>query len=87
MKKVTGLITLALLLASAVDSASAGSKVRIGRAFPASQLISMDNIDHGTWDKLLHEYVNHRGQVCWRRVLRFRCDVVRVRTLVHLAGR
>lgn len=66
MKKVTGFITLALLLASAADSASAGSKVKIGRAFPASQLVSMDNIEHGAWDKLLHKYVNQRGQVNYR---------------------
>ena len=66
MKKVTGFITLALVLASAADSASAGSKVRIGREFPASQLVSMDNIEHGAWDKLLHKYANRRGQVNYR---------------------
>ena len=27
-----------------------------------------------------------RYAVCWRRVLRFHCDLVRVRALVHLAG-
>jgi hypothetical protein len=66
MKNATGLITLALVLASAAGSANAGSKVRIGRTFPASQLVSMDNIEHDAWDKLLHKYVNQRGQVNYR---------------------
>ncbi len=66
MNKAAAFITLALVLASATNSANAGSKVRIGRTFPASQLVSMENIEHDAWDKLLHKYVNQRGQVNYR---------------------
>ncbi|QDT00750.1 DUF547 domain-containing protein [Adhaeretor mobilis] len=52
-----------LLLGCLAPSASAGSKVHVGRKFPESQQVSMDQVDHRIWHQLLQKYVDSDGQV------------------------
>ncbi len=44
----------------------AGSKVHVGREVPASQQVSIDQVDHSLWDRLLYRYVDDRGGVNYR---------------------
>lgn len=57
-----------LLIAAALYSttASAGEKINVGRQWPANQQVSMDNIDHSTWNRLLGTYVDDDGFVDYR---------------------
>ena len=47
-------------------SAQAGNKVSVGTAVPAARQISMDQIDHSDWNRLLREYVDGNGIVDYR---------------------
>lgn len=38
----------------------------VGRAVPAAQQVSMDGIDHTSWNALLQKYVNDQGQVNYK---------------------
>ena len=49
--------------ALAVGPCVAGDVVTVGRRAAANRQISMDRIDHGTWDALLQRYVDNRGMV------------------------
>jgi len=60
MLAVLGLAAIGMVFASV---AFAGSKVTLGRAVPANQQVSFDQIDHTVWDTLLKKYVDPRGQV------------------------
>jgi len=51
-------------------SARAGSDIVIGRSAPASERVSIDQIDHSEWDALLQKYCNENGMVdytAWHR--------------------
>ena len=50
----------------AVSSIYAGPKVSVGVAVPPNQQVSMDRIDHSTWDALLRKYVDLNGRVNYR---------------------
>lgn len=54
-----------ILAFAAATSAAAfgGPKVAVGRAVPAAEQVSMDQIDHRVWDQLLERYVNEEGEV------------------------
>ena len=41
----------------------AGQKTTVGRAVPANQQVSMDQIDHSPWNQLLQKHVNEQGEV------------------------
>jgi hypothetical protein len=60
---VLGLATIGISFTSA---AFAGSKVTVGRAFPANQQVSYDQVDHAPWDKLLKKYVDVQGHVAYQ---------------------
>ncbi len=52
-----------------VTNATASAKEPLGRAWPAGQYISMDDVDHAIYDQLLQTYVNGDGMVnyaAWR---------------------
>ena len=44
---------------------SAGTKVVLGRSVSRSQLLSMDQVNHATWDALLKRYVDENGNVAY----------------------
>lgn len=46
-----------------VTNATASAKEPLGRAWPAGQYISMDDVDHAVYDQLLQTYVNGDGMV------------------------
>lgn len=48
------------------SSISTGDKVVVGRAVPATQQVSMNQIDHSPWNELLQKYVNDKGEVNYR---------------------
>lgn len=41
--------------------------VNVGRSWPNDSRVSIDSIEHGTWDALLRRYVNDRGSVDYTR--------------------
>jgi hypothetical protein len=61
-------VALAALVCCVVytDMATAGETVTVGRKWPAAQHVSMDTVDHSTWDALLKKYVDQRGDVNYR---------------------
>jgi len=44
---------------------SAGTKVTLGQNVGRGQLVSMDQVNHGTWDALLKRYVDDSGNVAY----------------------
>ena len=46
--------------------ATAGTPVYVGNKVPPGQQVSMDDIDHSAWDRLLRKYVNSDGMVNYR---------------------
>jgi hypothetical protein len=68
----TSLLALVIeigILAVASD-AEAGPKVTVGRNVAASERVSIDQIDHASWDGLLKKYVDQSGNVnytAWKR--------------------
>ncbi len=44
-------------------AATAGDTITVGRKWLAGQQISIDAVDHSTWDALLKKYVDQRGDV------------------------
>jgi hypothetical protein len=58
-----GLILWIGLPLISVSGLYAGPTVSVGRSVPASQQVSMDQIDHHEWNRLLIKYVDVRGNV------------------------
>jgi hypothetical protein len=52
-----------MFLVANSPSSLAGTKMTLGRAVPAGQQVSMDQIAHEPWNRLLARYVNDRGFV------------------------
>jgi hypothetical protein len=46
-----------------IAKATAGSKITVGANVPTGQQVSMDRIDHQSWDALLKRYVDQSGNV------------------------
>ncbi|MFT7641658.1 MAG: hypothetical protein ACI9G1_003409 [Pirellulaceae bacterium] len=62
------LFAAAFLSVTAIDvSSQAGEKQYLGGKWPSDQQISMDQIDHSTWNQLLQLYVNGDGNVNYRQ--------------------
>ena len=57
------LIAIAFLLNT--DVTEAGGKIYVGNASPSKQ-VPIDRIDHSSWDRLLHKYVDADGMVNYR---------------------
>jgi len=49
-----------------IGAAAAGTKVPVGVNVPSGQQVSMDQIDHQSWDALLKRYVDQNGNVNYR---------------------
>lgn len=54
---------IGLVCAVAAVPVWAGPTVNIGKQVPAAQQVSMDQVDHGTFDALLKRYVDAQGDV------------------------
>jgi len=60
-------LAMALFVSCVFSSAEVNAQnVVIGRPVPASQQVSIDQIDHSTWNQLLTQFVNDQGQVNYR---------------------
>lgn len=62
MKESIVLLAAVVAVLGIVPAANA-QQVVIGQRVPADQRISMDRIDHSSWNALLQKYVNDAGQV------------------------
>ena len=61
------LITCSLISLAAVSTITyAGPKVTVGRRVDRQKQVSIDQIDHSDWDKLVATYVDERGKVDYR---------------------
>ncbi len=58
-------MAIALGLLAAVNGTTSAEETA-GRAWPTSQLVSMDQIDHSSYDGLLKKYVNDDGMVAYK---------------------
>ncbi len=56
-------IFFAVVICGGLIPVFAGTKVYVGEKTPASQQVSMDEIDHSAYDALLRKYVNAAGDV------------------------
>jgi hypothetical protein len=67
---MTGFFAAAAMVVSVIFcSNGACAKEPLGKAWPAGQYISMDDVDHAVYDQLLQTYVNGDGMVnyaAWR---------------------
>lgn len=57
--------TVIVMIANSED-ASAASKVYVGQKVSSNSQISMDQIDHSSWDSLLKKYVDQNGYVNYK---------------------
>ncbi len=65
----------------------AGPNVEVGANVPAGRQVSMDQIDHGTWDRLLQQYVDDNGRVAYARWKRSAADTKSLdEYLAHLSS-
>lgn len=64
-KVAGGIVALAVfsLVCTMSGDFTRGRSVVIGRKWPPAELVSIDNIDHRDWDRLLQRYVNESGNV------------------------
>ena len=60
LRLISYVLILSLL---STASAIAGRKVTLGKTIPAVRQVSMDQVDHAAWSRLLQQYVNDRGEV------------------------
>ncbi|HUS39317.1 MAG: DUF547 domain-containing protein [Pirellulales bacterium] len=68
-----GAVLVILLLP--FSDAEAGTKVVVGRTAPAGQQVSMDSLDHSSWDALLKKYVDADGDVNYANWKKTEADV------------
>lgn len=67
IKNHTKTTLLAALVGLAISgTASAGKPVYVGKNIAAAQQVSMDKINHSTWDRLMKKYVDKNGMVNYR---------------------
>ena len=60
-------LAIALVVSCTISSGAANAQtVVIGSAVPANQQVSIDQIDHSSWNQLLGQFVNDQGQVNYR---------------------
>ena len=60
------LASVLTLLTLTSSSASAASNEHAGKAWPESEQVSMDQIDHAPFDQLLQKYVDEKGFVSYK---------------------
>ncbi len=79
-------VIIAIGLLAACSIVEAGPKVTVGRNVAASDRVSIDQIDHSDWDRLLKKYVDQSGNVDYRRWKQTAEDVQRLDMyLAHLS--
>jgi len=66
---------MSLALISSESTSFAGTKVSLGRKVSKSQWVSMDKIDHASWDALLKRYVDTNGNVDYAKWQKSSTDV------------
>jgi len=62
-KSCVRLLPVLVMLGIVAASSVAGEKVHVGKRWPAAERVSIDQIDHGPFDRLLQKYVNDDGGV------------------------
>ena len=60
-------LLVGLAVVGSAEICEAGSKVKVGRAWPAAERVSMDKVDHAAFDALLKKYVDGRGMVAYAK--------------------
>jgi hypothetical protein len=65
-KKLIATLGIIFMFNSFHNSVSAKQDVVVGQAISATQQVSMDQIDHSAWDKLLKKYVDQNGGVDYK---------------------
>jgi hypothetical protein len=68
-----GFVLVILLLP--FSDVEAGTKVVVGRTAPTGQRVSMDSMDHSSWDALLKKYVDADGDVDYANWKKTEADV------------
>ena len=63
VKQSTSLFIIGIGILAVDSIAEAGPQVTVGRAAAASERISIEQIDHSSWDRLLKKYVDRSGNV------------------------
>ena len=63
MSKLASCLLTLFLVGPLFGARIPGPKVFVGLEVPVAQRVSIDRIDHSTWDQLLQEYVDDRGLV------------------------
>ena len=65
-RRITLAVTICVLVVGAVLAVTitaSGSKVYVGKRYPADRRVSIDRIDHADWNRLLKKYVDADGLV------------------------
>ena len=62
-RSLTAAVVGLSLVTVAANSSVAGTKWTVGQQWPASQRVSMNQIDHSVWNNLLKKYVDGNGYV------------------------
>lgn len=76
IRTISNTVAIALLVAVASGQpAYAGSKVYVGSQIASSRQVSMDRIDHATWNVILRKYVDTDGMVDYRALHASSTDV------------
>jgi hypothetical protein len=76
IRTISSTVAIALLVAVASGQpAYAGSKVYVGSQIASSRQVSMDRIDHSTWNVILRKYVDSDGMVDYRALHATSADV------------
>ena len=65
--KVRTLVFVGVVVFSFANVCEAGSKVKVGRSWPAARRVSIDTVDHAAFDALLSKYVDRRGMVAYSK--------------------
>jgi hypothetical protein len=85
--KISIIPAVAIVLVALSNAARAGSKVYLGKQYPAGQLVSLDQIDHSQWDRLLKKYVDRGGLVDYAAWKRSSSDVAALKVYLGELGR
>ena len=66
LRSINPLLNALFITLSVTVSCYGGPTVKVGQNIPAGNRVSMDQIDHSTWDALLRKYVDADGLVNYR---------------------
>lgn len=66
MNRTIAIVVAVMAVVTSNQHAHAGKKAYLGAQVAAGKQVSMDRIDHSTWDAILHKYVDENGMVNYR---------------------